>query len=84
MTLAGANTKEAKDLITKKVKTHYDNAKDKLNKERNKFYEEIKRYKKIASEDVVRQSEAELQKIYEKIVKDMENTHKAKTKDLGK
>lgn len=76
--------KDVKVKMTQRLKKLTTDRKEELKKQRHKFNDELKKYKKIIPEDRLRTIESEAKGLFEKSVESLEKLEKGKEKELMK
>ena len=83
-TVENANTKDKKNKMIKLLKEKLEKVKRNLKNERADAIKRVEKLGKFVSNDVIKRSNAEIEKIYKKNTTDVENTFKAKERELNK
>ncbi|CAD8163848.1 unnamed protein product [Paramecium pentaurelia] len=80
--LAQGNTKESRIIAVNNLKKLMEDAKQNLRQIRHECIDDLKPYKKVTSEDTMRQAEKQIQDLFEKQTQSLDSLYKSKEKEL--
>lgn len=83
-TVENSNTKDKKNKMIKLLKEKMEKVKKNIKNERAVAIKNVEKLEKFVSNDIIKQSHAEIEKIYKKNVTDIENIFKNKERELNK